>query len=94
MEKIFDAVGRGNEAESLVGEALDGPGRVRHGASFSLRSLRGAAAELQLRSIALRLTEQEGPIIDHDLLAPAQACGPFPPFRLRYRPDSHCRAST
>jgi hypothetical protein len=44
MEEIFDSIRSGDEPESLVSEAFDRSGRVRHDASFSLRTLRGAAA--------------------------------------------------
>jgi hypothetical protein len=44
MEEIFDSIRSGDEPESFVSEAFDRSGRVRHSASFSLRTLRGAAA--------------------------------------------------
>src|SRR5262245_57599825 len=37
MEEILDSIRSGDEPESLVSEALDRSGRVRHTRSFSLR---------------------------------------------------------
>src|SRR5262245_21073564 len=52
MEKVLDPVWSGNESKSLVSEALDSSGRVRHDASFSLRTLRGAAAAINSYAVS------------------------------------------
>src|SRR6185436_10055825 len=54
VKEILDAVGSGDEPESLVGESLDRPCRVGHETRPSrCAHLRGAVA-VQLRSIAFR----------------------------------------
>jgi hypothetical protein len=52
MEEIFDPIRGSDESESFVSKAFDRSGRVRHSASFSLRTLRGAAAAINSYAVS------------------------------------------
>jgi hypothetical protein len=52
MEEIFDPIRGGDEPKSFVCEAFDCSGRIRHDASFSLRTLRGAAAAINSYAVS------------------------------------------